>query len=662
MGKQRAFRIRALAVPLLLTVAACRASPPAAPTPVVRVEVSPAAAEIVTRGTVAYSARVTGSAVTQVAWSVQEAEGGTIDGTGLYTAPAVTGVFHVVATSAADASKSGRGTVTVVAPAALSVSPNPASVPPGGTQEFTVMPDVPVSWGVIQTPTPPPAAVPPSFPLKVAAGGRYLADQTGRPWRVQADAGWLLASAATPAMVDQYLADRSARGFNSFYLMAMVHQGGYASYGAPSAPNNYNGDAPFASPGVFSSAGGDAASQRYWANVESVIDKAAARGMAVMLFFTYLGHAGGDQGWWTEVLAQPSRQALFDWGAWLGNRFRGKANIIWATCGDYTPPSGSEGEARVLRMMDGIRSANPLSTLFMTEMSNPNTVPSVDAPTIGNLLDMNSYYGYGATGRYTVYEDADRAYRASTRPAWVQEGGYEDENNTGKAPSNTPWLCRRTRFWNSLAGGTAGDGFGSRDVWTLQNWPACLASAGSRQSTHAFEFFASLPWWDLRPSGTGPGYAGKTLVTAGGGSWAPGTIQGLTDTVTSSVTSDGKWLLAYVPGTNNGSASSTLGIDMTALSAPARARWWNPVTGAFTSIGAGLANSGTRSFTTPGFNGDGNDWVLVLDVAAAEACGTISAAGLYAAPAAVPPDVTCRVRAALQSNPAVEAFAAIRFQ
>jgi chitinase len=46
-------------------------------------------------------------------WSVQEASGGTIDPTGLYTAPAAAGTYHVVATSVADSTKSGISVVTV---------------------------------------------------------------------------------------------------------------------------------------------------------------------------------------------------------------------------------------------------------------------------------------------------------------------------------------------------------------------------------------------------------------------------------------------------------------------------------------------------------------------------------------------------------------------
>jgi len=49
-------------------------------------------------------------------WEVEEGEtGGSINSTGLYTVPAHTGTFHVIATTVADASKSAAATVAVVA-------------------------------------------------------------------------------------------------------------------------------------------------------------------------------------------------------------------------------------------------------------------------------------------------------------------------------------------------------------------------------------------------------------------------------------------------------------------------------------------------------------------------------------------------------------------
>src|SRR5216684_484858 len=89
-------------------------------------------------GTVAFTAAVTG-ATSGVTWSVQEAGGGAVDGSGKYTAPAKTGTFHVVATSVADTPMSDAAIVTVTSTTvvAVSVSPHVASVLKGGAVPFT---------------------------------------------------------------------------------------------------------------------------------------------------------------------------------------------------------------------------------------------------------------------------------------------------------------------------------------------------------------------------------------------------------------------------------------------------------------------------------------------------------------------------------------------
>ncbi len=60
----------------------------------------------------AFAATVVGTTV-EVTWSVQEANGGTIDQGGLYTAPSAAGTFHVVATTAGSPAVSGSATVNV---------------------------------------------------------------------------------------------------------------------------------------------------------------------------------------------------------------------------------------------------------------------------------------------------------------------------------------------------------------------------------------------------------------------------------------------------------------------------------------------------------------------------------------------------------------------
>lgn len=594
-------------------------------------------------GVVVFTGTVTGTSNKAMRWSVAEPAGcGTVSSTGLYTAPPDPAICHVVAASVVDTSKAATAKVTVTRPSApFTISPDPATVRVNSTQQFTVSPSAAVTWTVVQAT----ATAAPRFPLALSANGRYVVDANGRPWRIQADAAWFISALATPAQVDTYLATRKAQGFNAFYLMAMVHPGGYPS--VPNAPNDYAGNAP------FTGAVWTKPNEAYWWYIDTIVDKAAAQGMVVMLAFEYLGYRLTNQGWHAEVNARSAADST-TWGAFLGNRYKTRGNIIWFALGDQTPdPAGPEPnvQARHLVAIAAIKAAGA-SQLFMAEPKGGNSNPIMDAPAFAPVLDLNGFYGYGPNGHGDCYPQADRAYRVTPpKPVWVQEGGYEFENNTGGFTGQS-YETRRTRFWSVLAGGTAGDGFGSRDAYQWISFPNGLFTPGATFSQVAFELFASLPWWDLLPSGTGTGFAGRTLVTAGGGT------KGGLDWVTSAVTSTGSHLLAYIP-TTGGTTARTITVDMTAMKGSAQASWWDPANGARTTIGT-FPNTGSRAFTSPGANAGGqNDWVLLLDAMGVAPCGSISSSGLYTAPPAVPIGATCRVRAGLQSDPTAVAYASV---
>jgi len=75
--------------------------------------VSPAVAHVSPGGTAQFTAKLGGSTEAPVTWSVKEgASGGSISASGLYTAPASPGSFHVVATSQADERVTGSALVT----------------------------------------------------------------------------------------------------------------------------------------------------------------------------------------------------------------------------------------------------------------------------------------------------------------------------------------------------------------------------------------------------------------------------------------------------------------------------------------------------------------------------------------------------------------------
>lgn len=139
-----AMRARAAALALCAVIAGCaggggNGGGPNCGSSVVSVSIEPGAATVVAGTTQPFVAAVTGTANTAVTWSVQEAGGGTISATGVYTAPTTTGTYHIVATSQGDSCGSEAVTVTVVPAQAIAVSISPRSpvtLQPGGSQTF----------------------------------------------------------------------------------------------------------------------------------------------------------------------------------------------------------------------------------------------------------------------------------------------------------------------------------------------------------------------------------------------------------------------------------------------------------------------------------------------------------------------------------------------
>lgn len=116
------------------------------------VRVSPPTTTVYTSGIKTFSATGPDASVLPVTWSVQEgAAGGAIDANGLYTAPGTPGTYHVIATSKADATKTGTATVTVLANP-ITVTPPTATLSVGGTASFAAQlngaPTTAVNWSV----------------------------------------------------------------------------------------------------------------------------------------------------------------------------------------------------------------------------------------------------------------------------------------------------------------------------------------------------------------------------------------------------------------------------------------------------------------------------------------------------------------------------------
>ncbi len=456
------------------------------------------------------------------------------------------------------------------------------------------------------------------FPLSIHPTGRYLVDSGGNPFRLNMESTWLMPSFASGADVDTYISSRTSKGFNTFLIMAPSPNLSTLS-GIPDLPATPPATAGGLNP--FTGTVGDfrnVYSEPYWAWIDTIVDKAAAAGMVVVVAPAYFQaqDGGGAQSatatrsWAVDIYNQAdptsgnsavnTQAVMYAYGQWLGTRYGAKGNVLWLAAGDYVFSDGSEGNIRGHKIIDGIRNRSP-GAIALFQGRWPDSMP--DDYTEWKDMDIRSFYSLGPGENGQNFATADRAWTASpARPTLMFEPTYYNPN----APSTRP-TARRELWWGVTAGSTAGDHSavaGYTESVGYPNWANYIEDGFSYDRAYLFSLFASVPWYAMLPSGVGSGRLGKTLLTSGAGT-------GLS-TITSQATADGKNLVAYVPPTGTG--ATTFSVDMTSMFSPARARWYDPTSGVYTAIGTNFANTGTLQFTTPGNNGSGtNDWILQLD-------------------------------------------------
>ena len=317
-----------------------------------------------------------------------------------------------------------------------------------------------------------------------------------------------------------------------------------------------------------------------------MIDLAARYGIVVFLNPI-------ETGGWLSVLQANGATKAFNYGAYLGNRYKNFGNIVWMSGNDFQSWHSASDDALVQAVALGIRSAD--SNHIQTIELNYNLSNSLDDSGWAPIVSLNAAYTY-----YPTYAEVLQAYNAAIMPVFLVEANYEGEQLV--ADYGGPLTIRLQAYWTMLSG-AAGQLFGNHYIWQFSSgWQANLDTPGALDMRHLGDLFAPLHWYDLIPD------QNHSVVIAGYGDYATtGALQDSNYT-TAARTSDGSLIVAYLP------KPTTLTVDMTKLRGPAQARWFDPASGASTSIPGILANTGSSQFTPPGANSAGDpDWVLVLN-------------------------------------------------
>jgi Protein of unknown function (DUF4038)/Putative collagen-binding domain of a collagenase len=334
----------------------------------------------------------------------------------------------------------------------------------------------------------------------------------------------------------------------------------------------------------------------FWSEVDTFISEAAAHGLVVSLDPMAWGNG------FAVTYQNNGTTKVFNFGVFLGNRYKNSPNIIWHVGQDFDKSSfpSSSNLNLMAQLMAGIASVdgNHLVNCQLNYYRSYSTQGNATNATYAQYLSSNFVYSY-----YEVYDYILQAYNGSpTLPVFLGETNYETGNNTGALSSSADAFITRQEMWYAMSSGATGHIFGNEHVNHFDSsYQSNLDTTATREVHYLSGLFAQYNWWTLTPD------QAHTVVTGGYGSYNGGNENMYNATYATTAWDGGTLAVTYTP------VATTLTVNMGNFTKSMSAEWYDPTTGSTTMIGT-FANSGTQSFTTPSTtHADGtHDWVLVL--------------------------------------------------
>ena len=432
-----------------------------------------------------------------------------------------------------------------------------------------------------------------ALPLKNSANDRYFVDQNDTPWLMMADSPQGMICTIDASDMATYMSARASEGFNSINPDAIC-----TTYtGGNSAGTAFDGTRPFTNGTSPANYDLSTPNPAYFAELDSLINLAGSNGLEVILDPI-------ETGGWMGTLEINGPTKAYNYGAYLGNRYKSFPNVMWLSGNDFQTWSTSSTDNNLVnQVMAGIAStdSNYLQTVelnYFLSYSNQDML-------LSSVLTDDGAYTY-----YETYDCVLQAYASTpTKPDFLIEANYEGENVAGNLPAAAgPYVLRQQAYWTLTSGGV-GQIWGNRYFWGfIPGWQGQLSSPGALEIQYLNQLFDNVAWWNLVPDTT------HEVVTAGYGTY-DGSNSNLTTATycTTSAAANGSLALTYCPN------PSKFTVNLGKFSGPVTAEWYDGSDGAYTAIsGSPFQNSGLQDFTTPGKNHDGDpDWILVMAVPAA---------------------------------------------
>ncbi len=437
--------------------------------------------------------------------------------------------------------------------------------------------------------------------ITVSANHRFFVRADGTPFFWLGDTAWSIFNHPTPAEVDLYLDDRTAKGFT-------VIQGVMALWDYNSRPNP-DGQLPFRNRDLGQ------INEAYYRNADAILDKAEAHGLHMAILPFWVKNSG-------DMLASGDNpEKIKAYCRFLTRRYA-RRNIFWVLGGDagaLSPNVQRVTDAMAEGLLEGARDAGVDRILISYHPTGRESSSFwfQDRP----WLAYNSIQSGHTIETSNFRLIADDLAKSPPKPTLDMEPGYENiANNLVRDQPNAPRIqaddVRRSAYLAVFAG-AAGHTYGNGEVyefWSPEKgvpapgWAAqlpfreSLKLPGSGQMQYLRYLIESRPQLLREPN--------QSMILGDLGERA-------TERTCALRAADGSYAFVYVQQ----GKPVTVGLD--SLTGTALKAWWyDPRTGkaqaieTFTralSLGGGGARIRVRKYTPPA---GGADWVLVLDDAA----------------------------------------------
>ena len=180
-----------------------------------------------------------------------------------------------------------------------------------------------------------------------------------------------------------------------------------------------------------------------------------------------------ETGGWLVTLRNNGSTKAYNYGVYVGNRYKNFTNIIWMSGNDFQTWRNSDDDAVVRAVAQGIKD-NDTNHLQTTELDFTLS-SSLNDTNWNSILGLNGTYTY-----FPTYAQLELDYnRTNFLPNFLVEANYEFEALA--APETLAPELRKQEWWTFTSGG-CGHIYGNHYTWTFAGgWQGNLDTPGATQ-------------------------------------------------------------------------------------------------------------------------------------------------------------------------------------